>query len=367
MNVQMSLSNAKDLFLAPCNSASSSKSNIDILNYVHVSIFDHKIKVVGTDSQALIIKNGHIECNDDFAVCIEANKLAAVLSGFDDTSKDIKFDFNFENKVQIKYGRSKMTIATADASAFPIPRLEQPTQYAFICDSKELVNAFSEIQYARAKRDVRQFLNHISYSIANGVISMFASDGHRLVKTNVTVLDCSVETQGILPVGLLELIHSVNPSGKCKFYFDNSNFFCEIDGLILASKFVAEKFTDVSKLLTPPILNTMTMKTTDLMKAVNRVRQFLGSVKLAKLTLTLNNNDLMLNADAGTGNEIDDFIEVATTHGNDGQLSLNPTYLLDAIKNIKSDLVSLSFTSSNMLKISDPSNAEFDAVIMAMR
>lgn len=36
--------------------------------------------------------------------------------------------------------------------------------------------------------------------------------------------------------------------------------------------------------------------------------------------------------------------------------SLNPSYLFDALKNIKSNDVYISFTSTSLLKITDPQN-----------
>lgn len=367
MNFSLTLQQAKELFLLPCSIANGNKTNVDILNYVHLKIEKSCATVFGTDGLSIIKKQIDVIETPDFEICIEAKKLSASLHGYSDNDKKVTFNFKADKKVEIKYHRSKINIATNLAENYPVPIINQPEQYQFTCSANELKTGIANVQYARSKLDVRRALNHINFSIINDKMNLHATNGHRLVKTTVTVKESLSDIEGILPSGLVELILSLQPETDCHFFFDESNFSCVVDNITIASKFVAEKYLDVTSLLNPPILNSSTFKTSELLQSVNRVKLFLSGEKLPKLNLTLDGKDLKVNADAGTGNEIDDFIEAQATQCEAVSMSVNPSYLIDALKHIHTDDVCVSFTSKNMLKITDPNNSAFDAVIMAMR
>lgn len=106
MNIQITLAQAKELFVTPSSIATSAKSNIDVLDSVFLEIKDHIATVIGTDSQSLIRKKIDVNIEGEFSICIEAKKLQAVLQGYDDDKKTITFDFSTTGKVKLKYGRS---------------------------------------------------------------------------------------------------------------------------------------------------------------------------------------------------------------------------------------------------------------------
>lgn len=366
MHFSITLAHAKELFLLPCSIANSSKTNIAVLDYVYLKIENSIATVFGTDGQSIIKKQIDVTVGD-FEICIEAKKLSASLHGYTDNEKNIAFNFDNEKKVEIKYSRSKVNIATADPQTYPIPIIAKPDQFQFTCSPNQLIAGIGRVQYAKAKLDVRKMLNHINFSIVGDSLNLHATNGHRLVKTSVTVNDSMGDFEGILPTGLVDLILSVQPETQCQFFFDQSNFYCQVGHVTLASKFVAEQYMNVSKLINPAIVNSTTLKTSALLQSANRIKLFLSGVKIPKLNLTLENADLKMNADAGTGNEIDDYVEAQSSSNEQTSISLNPLYLIDALKNIHSERVCLSFTNNNMLKISDPDSTSFDAVIMAMR
>ncbi|WP_064663702.1 DNA polymerase III subunit beta [Pseudoalteromonas sp. MQS005] len=367
MNFQISLNTAIQLFNEPCSVASGKKTNITALDYIHLSIENGIAEVIGTDTQALIRTSANVDVDENLEICIESKKLLAVITGCNDNSKNLKFKFS-QDKVIISYARSKVSIATIDSEAYPIPEIKIPNKFQFNCKTEELKVALSNILYAKANNDSRAFLNHVSFNIQGKSMALYASDGHRLASNTVTVEESSNDLQGLIPSKLAEMILQLPQSELVSFFFDSSHFFCVSNNTVIASKFVATQFTDVTHILNTNLIATATILTSDLIGSVKRIRTFLSGVSIAKLTLQVSGGELFLNAQADKANVIDDVVTLESASA-DSELtfSLNPSYLFDALKNVKSKSVSVSFTPNSLLKITDPNNPYLSSVIMAMR
>ncbi len=370
MNFSITVATAKLLFTSACNVANGTKVNIDALNYVHLSIENGTAEVLGTDTLSIVRESAPIDIIDDFEICIEAKKLLAVINGYSDGEKPLHFSFN-DSKAVIKHGRSKVSITTMDSNAFPIPAINMPSEFQFSCGSEHLISALNGIFYAKANNDARAFLNHVNFSICDSKMKLYTSDGHRLATNNVLMNHSVDGLQGVLPHKLVELLIQTPHTGRIDFFFDESHFFATINGTVYGSKFVAANFTDVSHIIDTELTQTIRIATTELLDSVKRIKGFMQGVRIPKLTLSFQNNELLLNSDADKGNSIDDAI-TATLVGDvvpadECSFSLNPSYLFDALKNIKSNDVCISFTSKSLLKITDPQNPLLSGVIMAMR
>ena len=255
-----------------------------------------------------------------------------------------------------------------DSEAYPIPEIKIPNKFQFNCKTEELKVALSNILYAKANNDSRAFLNHVSFNIQGKSMALYASDGHRLASNTVTVEESSNDLQGLIPSKLAEMILQLPQSELVSFFFDSSHFFCVSNNTVIASKFVATQFTDVTHILNTNLIATATILTSDLIGSVKRIRTFLSGVSIAKLTLQVSGGELFLNAQADKANVIDDVVTLESASANSElTFSLNPSYLFDALKNVKSKSVSVSFTPNSLLKITDPNNPYLSSVIMAMR
>ncbi|MCO7208581.1 hypothetical protein [Pseudoalteromonas sp. CnMc7-37] len=371
MNFSISLSTAKHLFVDACGVANGSKCNISALDYIHFSLLGGIAEVLGTDTQSIVRQSSPIDAFEDYEICIEAKKLNTVISSFTDESKSLKFQFD-EDKVIVKHGRSRASIATMPCNSYPIPKIVIPNGFQFSCDAESFKSAISGIFYAKANNDVRPFLNHINFSINSHQMKLYTSDGHRLA-TDIVQLENSVDDlKGILPFKLAEMLLQTQPDGTLGFFFDDSHFYCSTGGTVYGSKFVATEFTDVSEILNTELFQSIKIAKSELLDSVKRIKGFVQSAKIAKLTISLKGQELLLNANADKGNEIDDVVNTELLQANvsDGYepvFTLNPNYLFDAVKSIKSNSVCISFTSKALLKITDPDNANINSVIMSMR
>ena len=144
MNFSISLSTAKHLFVDACGVANGSKCNISALDYIHFSLIGGIAEVLGTDTQSIVRQSSPIDAFEDYEICIKAKKLNTFISSFTDESKPLKFQFD-ENKVIVKHGRSRASIATMSCDSYPIPKIVIPIGFQFSCDAESFKSAISGI------------------------------------------------------------------------------------------------------------------------------------------------------------------------------------------------------------------------------
>ena len=216
MNFSISLSTAKHLFVDACGVANGSKCNISALDYIHFSLIGGIAEVLGTDTQSIVRQSSPIDAFEDYEICIKAKKLNTFISSFPDESKPLKFQFD-ENKVIVKHGRSRASIATMSCDSYPIPKIVIPIGFQFSCDAESFKSAISGIFYGKANNDVRPFLNHINFSINSHQMKLYTSDGHRLAKDIIQLENSVDDLNGILPFKLAEMLLQAQPDGTLAF------------------------------------------------------------------------------------------------------------------------------------------------------
>lgn len=241
MNFSISLSTAKHLFVDACGVANGSKCNISALDYIHFSLIGGIAEVLGTDTQSIVRQSSPIDAFEDYEICIKAKKLNTFISSFTDESKPLKFQFD-EDKVIVKHGRSRASIATMSCDSYPIPKIVIPNGFQFSCDAESFKSAISGIFYAKANNDVRPFLNHINFSINFHQMKLYTSDGHRLAKDIIQLENSVDDLNGILPFKLAEMLLQAQPDGNLGFFFDVSHFYWSAEGTVYGTNFLIKVF-----------------------------------------------------------------------------------------------------------------------------
>ncbi len=236
MNFSISLSTAKHLFMDTCGVANGSKCNISALDYIHFSLIGGIAEVLGTDTQSIVRQSSPIDAFEDYEICIKAKKLNTFISSFTDESKPLKFQFD-ENKVIVKHGRSRASIATMSCDSYPIPKIVIPIGFQFSCDAESFKSTISGIFYAKANNDVRPFLNHINFSINSHQMKLYTSDGHRLAKDIIQLENSVDDLNGILPFKPAGMLLQAQTDGNLSFFFDVSHFYWSAEGTVYGTNF----------------------------------------------------------------------------------------------------------------------------------
>lgn len=143
-----------------------------------------------SDSAQLTIATG-IPVQEGLKFTAPAKKLSEMAAAM--TSEEMDIDPS-ENHLTIKGGRSRFKLPTLPFSEYPFYSfLQEKGDMTVKLPREALLAAISKVAPASPKNDARQYLNGIYFSIQENVLTLVATDGHRLHRAKVELSDPASE------------------------------------------------------------------------------------------------------------------------------------------------------------------------------
>ncbi|TDJ28011.1 MAG: DNA polymerase III subunit beta [Gammaproteobacteria bacterium] len=303
---------------------------------------------------------------DDFQTTLPARKLFDICKALSESS-DIEFDIE-ENKVILKSGRSRFTLASLPASDFP-GLDEIDAQQSFTIPQNKFKALLEKTSFAMAQQDVRYYLNGILMEISRGSIKLVATDGHRLAlseyKEDVTLTD---EKQVIVPrKGVIELSRLLDSSdAPAKVIFSQNHIRIEASNIVFTSKLIDGKFPDYNRVIPVDGNKILSVNREVLKKAMNRIA-ILSNEKYRGIRLALTKGNLSIQANNPDQEEAEEELAVDYDEA-EMEIGFNVTYLIDVLNVLQCEKVHIKLKDANSsCIISDSEDLSSLYVVMPMR
>ncbi|MGH8557550.1 MAG: DNA polymerase III subunit beta [Methylococcales bacterium] len=342
------------------------KQTIPILSDVFIKTNVDYLDVIGTDLEIQLSAKVAADITRQGETTISARKFFDICRNLPDNS-----DFTLELKEEhayIRSGRSRFRLATRNPKNFPEFSTDE-YKIDLKIENRKLLNILRSTNFCMATHDVRYYLNGLMIEIDSSHIGAVASNGHRLAMYNEkldTLMD--IDARFIIPrKGVMELLRLLgsNSDKMVGLRVSNSNIEISLDEKIFLSKLIDGKFPDFKSALSQPIGHNFILKTMEFKNSLSRV-SILSSEKFKKITLKFLNDILLIRTDNNEQEQADEEIDI-DYHGEGYEISLNISYLLEAISNIHHEKVEISFTeNTNICLISIPKEYNLNYVIMPL-
>jgi DNA polymerase III subunit beta len=102
-----------------------------------------------------------------------------------------------QNKLTLQGGKSRFTLQTLTADDFPLVNEAVDFGPAFSVPQKTLKSLINQVHFAMAVHDIRYYLNGILFVAEGKVLTLVATDGHRLALAQAT-LDVDIPKQDVI-------------------------------------------------------------------------------------------------------------------------------------------------------------------------
>jgi DNA polymerase-3 subunit beta len=218
-------------------------------------------------------------------------------------------------------------------------------------------------------QDVRYYLNGLLLEVEGGTIRTIASDGHRLAlfedETNPLARE---STQVIIPrKGALELFRLLaEDDTPVTVEFSANSVRVLWNELCFASKLIEGRYPDYRRVLPNHPTRKVSAEKAGLKSALTRIA-VLGSEKHRGVGLEIEGGVLRLRTQNPEHEEGEEEIPIEL-EGEPFTAGFNASYLLEAVNNIESDEVVLSFVdASSSCLVEDRDDRRFRYIVMPMR
>lgn len=342
------------------------RHTLPVLANMLVQVAGDEVAVTGTDLEVEMVARCAVEDAEDGEITVPARKFFDLVRALPDGCR-IEFQHSGD-KVGLRAGRSRYTLATLPASEFPVidqielnERVELPEAAL-----KELMDRTS---FAMANQDVRYYLNGLLLDLREGHLRCVATDGHRLALAE-TVLENASDSnrQIIIPrKGVTELAGLFEfGEGKVVLEFGRNHLRLRRDGTTFTSKLIDGKFPDYEAVI-PIGADQVATVARDQLKACLSRAAILSNEKYRGVRLEFQPNLLRIVAHNPEQEEAVEELEVDTAI-HDLAMGFNVGYLLDGLAALDSDEVRLCMRDAqSSLLIQDGEHDRVWHVVMPLR
>lgn len=342
------------------------RQTMPILANVLIKLSQNRLEFTGTDLEVQLVTHSLADSGEDGETTVPARKFLDICRQLPDKS-EVSLECR-QDRLSIQCLRSRFSISTLPAGNYPEFEHGAPlVDLALV--SRVLKSALEKTIFAMAIQDVRYYLNGLLLEVGAGLLRTVSSDGHRLALYQEAVESAEGELrQIIIPrKGVLELYRLLDSQDALvNLQISSNNVRFLMGELSFSAKLIEGRFPDFQRVMPTAISRVITVDKEAFKGALTRVA-ILSNEKLKGVSLDIGPGVMGLSAQNPEHEEAEESIEIQF-EGEAFSVAFNAAYLLDAINNVDSGQLRLSFTNEvTSCLVEDVENDKFKFIVMPMR
>ncbi|MEC8306889.1 MAG: DNA polymerase III subunit beta [Chlamydiota bacterium] len=335
---------------------------LPILNHFLLECQNHQVTLsAGWGTTLSTFAQEHIE--EEGAVALPARHFFELIREL--RSPDIEIIKVGEGDINITSGSSQFHIKGVQASEFP-PIGNLTGAPSLSLSASLLKSLFSRVSFAAAKEESRQVLNGVLMQLTPDQITLTATDGKRLARTQHP-LKCDIPHvyDYLIPLKAVEeAIKIADGEENISLHLLTDQMALKTEDTLLMTQLMAGSYPQVDRVIPEPLEHPIHLHCEELMSLLKQVSLFTQDRQQAVL-FTFKPHELLLTS--GTRDIGEGRVHLPVNYeGPEVTLAFNPLFFYDILRHCQDESVPFSFTSPHHPGlITDSSHSLF--VIMPMR
>ena len=347
-----------------CQKATSNKTTNDILKGILIVAKENFLKITGYNLEISIETSMDVDVIKEGSIVVNSRLFGDIIKKLPDTFIEIEV---INNIMCIKYQNSKFEINCDSSNDFPIiPRLNSSKKYSI--SHNQLKSMIKQTSFAISTDSTKPTLTGELLEIQEKKISLVAIDGYRLsVRSCFNKTDLGYD-KCIIPGKSLNEINSLLPSNDDNLVieFDDKYALFKFMDISITTRVLDGEFVDYKKLLPKEYTTKVTVNTKEILDSLERASLLSQMQKSNLIKLSIREDKLLITSNNDKGN-IYEEVNI-NLEGELLDIAFNSRYLIEGIKNIQSEEITIEFTTNvNPCIIKPVDNIDYTYLLLPVR
>ncbi|MFD0771559.1 DNA polymerase III subunit beta [Bacillus sp. CGMCC 1.60114] len=339
--------------ISEVSKAVSLKTPFPILTGIKIIAEKNCLILIGSNSDIVIEKVVPLMINDvkvlevykTGSIVISAKYLSEIAKKL---PSNIHLKVNEKQLVTIQSDEIVINLNGFNPKEYPsLPQIDE-AKYTKI-SSIELMEIINQTVFAVSKSESRPVLTGVNMSFKENQISCAATNSHRLALRELAI-ETNVNGSFIVPsTSLNELTKLIkNETGEIHIYITDSYIVFKSDTISLFSRLIEGNYPNISGLLPKDSKTVITLDTTQLLKGIDRACLFANEWRNNNVNLEIKDGTkIRIFSTSSELGKIEETQNIKMINGEiELSISLDGSFLMDALKVIKEEEIRLSFGGS---------------------
>lgn len=334
-----------------CLKAISPRTTLPILNGIKMEVKEDTLILTGSDSEISIEITIPTEIDNEEILEIEEPG-TVVLSGrfFVDIIKKLSGEFvaletNDQFQTKITASQSEFNLSGNDPDQYPLlPEVND--EESVVLPSAVLKTIITQTNFAVSLSETRPVLTGINWQFSEDGIKFTATDSHRLALRKLQGEQFNMENMNAIIPGksLTELNKIITDSDEeVEIHFSQNQVLFSYGNMRFISRLLEGNYPDTSRLFPENYETKVTVKNSEFYHAIDRVSLLAREGGNNVIRMTIENGSVALSSNSPEVGTVHEAINTGSVEGEDLKISFNSKYMMDALKAINDDEVSIEF------------------------
>ena len=344
----------------------SSRNSLSILSNVLLEADNETLKIKATDLKVSFETQIPVEVSQAGSTTVFCDKFLGIIRSLPDG--DVEFNLA-DGRLLINplFGKINFQLKSISSDKFPEIKEIGDDKY-FELPQNSLIDMISHTVFSVSDDETRYFMNGVYLEHQEGTLSMVATDGRRL---SFIKKDLSTEIKDfdpvIIPTKILHLIKKLSSKeGNLYLAVSDKSIFVKFDNQKISSNLIEGQFPNYKRVIPEHQEFNINVNKNDLIEALRRV-SLLIEQKSRRLYMTFSTGTITLNSEEseiGIAKE-----EINCDYEGDGlTVALNYLYLLEPLKVIEEEEITIKFTEANKaISIISVPEKDYFHIVMPMQ
>ncbi|HDR7636805.1 TPA: DNA polymerase III subunit beta [Bacillus mycoides] len=339
--------------LSEVSKAISTKTLIPILSGKKITADQSGITLIASNSNIFIEKFIPISIEGvQITTILKAGSIVVPAKYFIEIIKKMPSDILIksmnEQLITIQSDEITLNLNGFSANEFPnVPFLDAHTEIQV--ETEQLIEVFKQTVFATAKNESRPVLTGVHFVIDHNKLICAATDSHRLALREIPIsshakLNCIVPSSTISE--LLKLMNS--NSNLVYIYLSESHIIFKFGTITLYSRLIEGKYPNISGLIPNESQTVINIDRKKILQGVDRSSLLASEWANNNVNLEIIDEcTIQISSNASQIGKISETQQIDAIHGEKQlNISFDGRYMVDTLKAIKEDRVTLSFGGS---------------------
>ncbi|RTZ38199.1 DNA polymerase III subunit beta [Paenibacillus polymyxa] len=336
--------------LEDASKAISTKVIIPILSCFLIEATEDRVTVTGTDDRATI--QSFVEENIDIKETGSAALPKVLLDILQKINGKIELQVKNGNQVTIKSRNKEIEITGMPPEEYPAPPEINENEFVEI-KGKDLKNLIKKTVFA-ADIDGKShpIITGVNVILQTGKIQMVATNRHRLARAEREFDIGNIGTAVIEARGIIELQKIVNDNDEVEFGFSKSSggeviyAFARTERFIFYSRVLEGIYPDTTHAMAIKAVTEITVNRKELIESLELIFTLAKEEKNNAVTFSVSEKEINIRGKGKETGKATESITPISFNGENFNLTLNAKYVLDALKVLENDVITLGYTGS---------------------
>ncbi len=345
--------------------AVDTKSTLTVLSGILLEAEDDILRLRATNLDMGIELYIHANVLEAGQVVVPANEFSNIIRELPDDRLELLVDQS-NYTTEISTIMSEYTINGYNPDEFPnLPEIETAKRITF--SQQGFKNLLKKVEFAISTDEHKPALNGALFLVDNGQINIIATDIYRLSCSVCQDISVKEEVEAIIPAQTVrELIKLLDDSKeKVDVLIEGNQIFFSFSGILLTSQLIAGDFPNYKYIIPNSNKAKVIINRCELLTTLQRVALVARhNQNIAKFLFK--DKELFITASEGDRASVTERISI-DLEGEEIEISFNVNYLIDALKVLDREEISLELIGSLSPGIIKSEAEEYLCVIMPVR